>query len=129
MQYYFPNFGMYAVYSPYLNKDLLSEINKIIFKFLWNNKNPEPIAQETHFLPRERGGLWILVVSIESQALRIKYLSQLGNKNNTNIWTYLGRHLVASKIHNFTPEWNLKKTITLKITIHTYPRTMMTSSS
>ena len=57
MQYYFPNFGMYAVYSPYLNKDFLSEINKIIFKFLWNNKNPEPIAQETLLLPRERGGL------------------------------------------------------------------------
>ena len=48
---------MYAVYSPYLNKDFLSEINKIIFKFVWNNKNPEPIAQETLFLPRERGGL------------------------------------------------------------------------
>ena len=37
-----------------LPKDLLSEINKIIFKFLWNNKNPEPIARETLFLPTER---------------------------------------------------------------------------
>ena len=44
-------------------------LNKIIFKFLQNNKNPEPIAPETFFLPRERGGLGVLVPSIESQAL------------------------------------------------------------
>ena len=68
-------------------RDLLSEINKIIFKILWNNKKPEPIARETLFLPRERGGLGILVPSIESQALRTKYFLQLGNENNTNIWT------------------------------------------
>ena len=87
-----------------LPKDLLSEINKIIFKFLWNTKNPEPIAPETLSLPRERRGLGILVPSIESQALRTKFLLQLGNENNTNIWTYLGRYWVASKVHNFTQE-------------------------
>ena len=92
-------------------KDFLPEINKIIFKFLWNNKSPEPIARETLFLPRERGALGILVPSIQSQALRAKFLLQLGNENNTNIRTYLVRYWVASKIHNFTRQWNfLKKT-------------------
>ena len=90
-------------------KDLLSEMIKIIFKFLWNNKNPEPIAQETHFLPKERGGPGILVPSIQIQALRTKFLLQLGNENNTNILTYLGRYWVASKIYNFTPQWNFLK--------------------
>ena len=42
---------------------------------------------------------------IEGQAFRIKYLLQLGKKDNTNIWTYLGRYWVSSKIHNFTPHW------------------------
>ena len=50
-----------------------------------------------------------MVPSIESQALRTKYLLQLGKENNTNLWTYLGRYWVASKIHNFTPEWNFLK--------------------
>ena len=36
---------------------------------------------------------------------------KLGKECNNNIWTYLGRYWVASKIHNFTPHWNfLKKT-------------------
>ena len=90
-------------------KDLLPEINKIIFQFLWNNKNPEPIARETLFLPRERRGLGILVPSIQSQALRTKFPLQLGKENNTNIWTYLGRYWVASKIHSFTLQWNFLK--------------------
>ena len=96
-------------------KDLLPKVKKIIFKFLWNNKDPEPIARETLFLPRERGGLGILVPSIQSQVLRTKFLLQLGNENNTNIWMYQGRYWVASKIHNFTAQWNfLKKNNYLK---------------
>ena len=65
----------------------------------------EPIARETLFLPRDRGGLGILVPLIQGQALRIKYLVQLAKQDNNNIWTYLGRYWVSSKIHNFTPHW------------------------
>ena len=109
-------------------KNLIPEINEIIFKFWWNSKNPEPIVRETLFLPWERGDLAILVPSIESQALRIKYLIKLGKENNNNIWTYLGRYWVASKIHNFTPEWNFlkNKTTAQKTTIHTFQPTTKT---
>ena len=92
-----------------LPRDLLQDINKIIFSFLWNNKNPEPIARKTVFLPRERGVLGILVPSIENQALRTKKLLKLGKENNTNIWAYLGRYWVASKTHNFTHKSNFLK--------------------
>ena len=53
---------------------------------------------------------------------------KLGKENNNNIWTYLGRYWVASKIHNFTPEWNfLKKTTTLKTTIDIFQPTTKTA--
>ena len=86
-------------------KDLIPEINKIIFGYLWKGSAAEPIARETLFLPRDRGGLGILVPLIQGQALRIKYLLQLAKQDNNNIWTYLGRYWVSSKIHNFTPHW------------------------
>ena len=92
-----------------LPRHLLPEINKMIFNFLWNSKNREPIAGETLFLPIERGGLGISLPSIESYALRTKFLLQLGKENNTNIWTYMGSYWVASKIQNFTPEWKFLK--------------------
>ena len=98
-----------------LPKNLISEINKITFKFLWNNKNPEPIAWETLFLSRERGGLGILVPSIENQALRTKYLLKPGKENNNDIWPYLRMCCVASKIHNCTPDCNFLK-------INNYPK-------
>ena len=71
-------------------QDLRPEINKIIFGYLWKWSAAKPIARETLFLPRDRGGLRILVPLIQGQALRIKYLTQLGKMDNNNIWTYLG---------------------------------------
>ena len=73
-------------------KDLIPEINKIIFGYLWKGSAVEPIAREILFLPKDRGGLGILVPLIQGQALRIKYLIQLGKKDNNNIWTYFGRY-------------------------------------
>ena len=86
-------------------KDLIPEINKIIFGYLWKGSVAESIARETFFLPRDRGGLRILVLLMQGQALRKKYLTQLGKKNNNNIWTYLKRYWVSSKIHNSSPHW------------------------
>ena len=96
-----------------LPKDLLPEINKILFNFLWNKKNPEPIVREIQFLPREKGCLRIMLLSVESQALRTKYLLQLGRENNanrlTNRLTYQERYWVASEIYNFNLVWNFWK--------------------
>ena len=86
-------------------KDFIPEINKIIFGYLWKGSAAEPIARETLFLPRDRGGLGIFMPLIQGQALRLKYLIQLGKQDSNNIWTYLGRYWVSSKIHNFTLDW------------------------
>ena len=102
-------------------QDLIPEINKIVFGYLWKGSAAKPIAQETLFLHRDRGGLGILVPLIQGQALKIKYLLQLGKKDNTNIWTCLGRYWVSSKIHDFTPHWQfLRSNVIPKITIPTY---------
>ena len=82
-------------------KDLIPQINKIIFGYLWKGSPAEPIARETLFLPRDRQVIRILVPLIEGQELRIKYLIQLGRKDNNNMWMYLGRYWVSSKRHNF----------------------------
>ena len=58
-------------------KDLIPKVNKIIFGYLWKGSAAEPIAREILFLPRDRGGLRILVPLIQGQALWIKYLIQL----------------------------------------------------
>ena len=66
-------------------EDLILEINKFVFVYLWKGSVAQSIARETLFLPRDRGSLRILVPLIQGQALRIKYLLQLGKKDNTNI--------------------------------------------
>ena len=73
-------------------KNLIPKVIKIIFGYLWKGSAAEPIASETLCLSRDRGGLQILVPLIHGQALRIKYLIQLGKKDHINVWTYLGRY-------------------------------------
>ena len=51
-------------------------------KNLWKGSAAEPIARETLFLPRDREGLGLLVSLILGQARRLKYLLQLGKKEN-----------------------------------------------
>ena len=74
-------------------------------KNLWKGSVAEPVTRETLFLPRDRVGLGLLVPLIQGQALRIKYLIQLGKKDNNNIWTCVGKYWVSSKIRNFTSHW------------------------
>ena len=75
-------------------KDLIPQVNKIIFRYLWKGLAVEPIAQETLYLPRDRGGLGILVPLIKGQALTIQYLIQLGKKRQQQhldvSWKILG---------------------------------------
>ena len=93
-----------------LPKDLLQGINKIIYTFLWNNKIPERIAQETLFLPRKRGGLGILVPSIESQALRTKYLLQLGKEKQQQHLNILGQVLGSIQNTQLHPRMEFSQT-------------------
>ena len=55
-------------------KDLIPEINKVIFGYLGKEVVAKSVARETLFLSRDRGGLRIMGLVIQGQALRIKYL-------------------------------------------------------
>ena len=91
-----PKVGFVSNVFP-LHTYIILEIKKIIFGYLWKGSAAKSIARETLFLPRDRGGLGILLPLIEGLALRINYLIQLGKKGQQ-------QHLdVSSKIHNFTP--------------------------
>ena len=94
----------YSLYQKIQYQKLIKSFSNSYGTTRIRNQQPE---KPSSYL--ERGGLGILVPSIESQTLTIKYLLELGKENNNNIWTYLGRCWAASKIHNFTPEWNFIK--------------------
>ena len=55
-------------------KDLIPEINKVIFGYLGKEVVAKSVVRETLFLSRDRGGLRIMGLVIQGQALRIKYL-------------------------------------------------------
>ena len=80
-------------------------IKKIIFNYLWNNANPEPIQREIIFLPKEKGGLGLLNMVQQTKALRLKFITQITDINNTKTWVYMARYWLRSKLHRLRPEW------------------------
>ena len=64
-------------------KDLVPQVNKIIFRYLWKGSAVEPIAQETLYLPRDRGGLGILVPLIKGPSTQNSILNSTWKKKTT----------------------------------------------
>ena len=80
-------------------------LKQMILSFLWDNANPQPIKQEIIFLPKEKGGLGLLNLVQQSHALRIKFINQITNNDNTKPWVHMGRYWLRSKLHRYRPEW------------------------
>lgn len=81
-------------------------IKQMIFQYLWDNANPEPIQREIIFLPKERGGLGLLNLTQQGQALRLKYFFQLTDNNIDKPWVNIGRYWIGTRIYNFKAEWH-----------------------
>ena len=51
----------------------LTKIHIIIFQYLWQNKNTEPIARKTAFLQKQKSGLNIKDPNIHNLPMRLKH--------------------------------------------------------
>jgi hypothetical protein len=80
-------------------------LKRMIFQFLWSNANPEPIQRQILFLPRDKGGLGLLDLVQQGQALRIKYIFQITNNLINKPWIYLARYWLRSELYRYKPEW------------------------
>ena len=87
-------------------RNIQKEIDTLIFDYMWKDYHAEPISRETLYLPKNQGGLGLLNGMRQSLALRQKYFLNIGTENFHNNWLTLARYWVASKTHNFSPQWN-----------------------
>ena len=93
----------------------LSKTHKVIFRYLWQNKNIEPIARKTTFLSKQKGGLNIKEPNIHNLAMRLKHLQTLEKNENQPPWMFLATYWLAKGIYNYGPNYSyLKKMIDLK---------------
>ena len=81
-------------------------LKQLIFRYLWDNANPEPIQREIIFLPKEKGGLGLLNLVHQGQALRLKYLFHITDKDIEKPWVNLGRYWIRTRLHNCKEEWS-----------------------
>ncbi len=82
----------------------VTKINKIIFKFIWSDKN-ELVKQSLIYQPVERGGLSLMNIKTKSMALQLKMINCVTNENCTLKWTYLSHYWTGRSLSKYSPDW------------------------
>lgn len=85
---------------------VLQDIQKIIFKYLWQNKTPEPIARKTSFLPKNKGGLNIKEPESHNISMLIKHPLTLKQKQNQPPWMRTAIYWVGKDVFNYNKDFH-----------------------
>ena len=77
-----------------------------LFEFLWDYKSgPEPIKRIVIHMPKEEGGLGLINLRTQGEALRLKYFFEIPRQIVTHKWVYFARYWIGNRIVKFNEEW------------------------
>ena len=85
-----------------LSDSLYKSINRIIFKFLWADKN-ELVARKTCFLPIHQGGLGIVDINVKVKALHLKHVANICNSAYSSPWVFFARYFIGLQFRKYLP--------------------------
>ena len=81
-------------------------LQRMIFQFLWDEVNPEPIQRKVMYLPKEKGGLGLIHLITQGKALRLKYVYEIPKLMNIKTWVHFARYWLGRRIYKTNDEWN-----------------------
>ena len=81
-------------------------LQKMIFKMLWGDKDPEPIKREIIYLPKDRGGLGLLHIMTQGDALRLTHLFNIPKQIKTKLWVYYARYWLGRQLAKCDERWS-----------------------
>ena len=80
-----------------IDTKITHNVHKKNFKYIWNNKEQEPIARKTIFLNKKLGGSNLLEPQARNIAMRIKHLLTLKQKEKNTTLEKPGNLFVSSR--------------------------------
>lgn len=83
---------------------VLARITRLIFKFLWNDKN-ELVSRESCQLPFHLGGLGIPDLHTNTEALLLKWIKTLTDPLQNKTWMHYGRYWLGFTLAFVHPDW------------------------
>ena len=83
-----------------LSDSVYKLVNRIIFKFLWADKN-ELVARKTCFLPIDQGGLGIVDIKVKVKALQLKFVACICNKSYSSPWVFFARFFIGLQLRKY----------------------------
>ncbi len=84
-------------------EQIVKEINRLVFSFLWSNKN-ELVARTTLFQPITNGGLGLTDIRTKIHALHLNNLSRIVDPNYRASWVYLARYFIGRSLAKYSEQ-------------------------
>ena len=82
------------------------KLERIIFKFLWDDKGVEPIKRQFIYLKKQEGGLGLIHPQHQGVALRLKYFYDITDPKKTESWIFFARYWLARRLPKYNPQWS-----------------------
>ena len=86
-------------------KATIQKINTIVFKYIYNYKEPHTIAHKELTLRVHQGGINVLDLELQQKALRISKLKHILDPTNDASWLVIPRLYTASTIIRYNTDW------------------------
>jgi hypothetical protein len=88
-----------------LPDQIATKIHKLLFRFLWNDRN-ELVSRATCHLPLSAGGLGIPDLYSSARAVTVKWMKNLTDPRQHSVWLHYGRYWTGLFLGPFKPEWS-----------------------
>lgn len=86
-------------------KKEIAIINMAVFNYIYENKTPHTIKEEALTLRVHQGGIGLLDLKLQGQALRLNRLQHILDVNNNKSWLIIPRLYTAQALHKYNTEW------------------------
>ena len=101
-------------------RDILKEINRVIFSFLWSNKN-ELVSRCTLYQPVAKGGLGLTNIASKCLALKLNFLKKLVDQTYLNKCIFLPRYYIGRAFVKYCPTASFLKANSRPHSLHRPP--------
>ena len=82
----------------------ITQVNGLLWKLIWNNRQTHPASTTTSSLPLDNGGISFPDLKLEINIRTIKLISSAFSPAPPPYWMKCANHVIQSRIHSSIPQ-------------------------
>ena len=98
-----------------ITKIHLKKIKEYIFQYIWKSPTNNPITRQQVYQSKDKGGLNLISLREQQNALQLKFTKQIVTQNENAPWVKIARYWIGVDLYQINHEWGF-------LNNHDYPK-------